>query len=211
MLKRIRISVALIAAVLALTLGNARATDVSLSMTPPAGSLATPAVACPATASNLGVNGVYTITSRTCAQTLLSIGWGIVGNSHSWMAGSSSATVSNSAAAYIPFSGTGTSQASNEGDVSTTAATVGVLSNLHCVLTTAGGTVTVAGGTSYVMALRQNLTTVAPTCTILAAASSCSDNTDRVLTAVGDQLDYIDTPSGTPTALVVKCSMQVSN
>lgn len=122
--------------------------------------------------------------------------------------GSSNAVVSNSTANFIPFDGVAAPQATNEGDVSTIVPAAATLKNLKCVLTSAAGTVTVAGGTSYVIALDKNLSASAATCTILAAASSCTDTTDTVSVAIGDQLDYLVTPSGTPTALVVKCSME---
>ncbi len=201
--------VALMVALVALSIG--RASALSISMTPPAGTTSFPTVACPALSGNTGTNGVYTITDLQCARSLIASGWGVIGNSHSWLSGGSAAVVSNSAAAYTPISGTATSQASNEGDVAITAPTVGTLSNFECVLTDATGTVTVAGGTSYVLALRKNLATSALTCTILAAASSCKDTTHQVVTAIGDTLDVIDTPSGTPTALVVHCGVQVGS
>lgn len=126
----------------------------------------------------------------------------------SWHAGSSNAVVSNSAANFIPFDGVAAPQATNEGDVTTIAADAATIKNLKCVLTDATGTVTVAGGTNYVIALDKNLTASALTCTIATAASSCADTTHTVTVAVGDQLDYLVTPSGTPTALVVKCASE---
>lgn len=127
----------------------------------------------------------------------------------SGMMGSANATLSASAAQYFPFSGPGAPESSNEGHVSTIAPWIATLKNMKCVLTDGTGTVTVAGGTNYVMALRQNLSTTAMTCTIGTAASACTDTTHTITTAIGDQLDYIATPSGTPTALVGKCSVEV--
>ena len=135
-------------------------------------------------------------------------------SARSWLAGASNAVVSNAAANFFPASGTGTAVVStSEGQVSVLAPTVSRLSNLKCTLTNAAGVATVAGGTNYVMALRQNIASSALTCTIAAAASTCSDNTaaHNVTTAVGDQLDFIDTPTGTPTALVVHCSVEVDS
>jgi hypothetical protein len=132
----------------------------------------------------------------------------VAGFYRSFHSGSSNAVVSNSAANFIPFDGVAAAQATNEGDVSTIVSAAATLKNLKCVLTSATGTVTVAGGTSYVIALDKNLSASAATCTILAAASSCTDTTDSVSVAIGDQVDYLVTPSGTPTALVVKCSME---
>jgi hypothetical protein len=131
-------------------------------------------------------------------------------NGRSWMAGSANTVVSNAAANFFPASGTGAPVASaTEGDVSTLATGVATLKNMKCTLTLPTGVATVAGGTNYVVALRQNIVTSALTCTIAAAASTCTDTTHTVTTAIGDQLDYIDTPTGVPTALVVKCSVEV--
>jgi hypothetical protein len=76
---------------------------------------------------------------------------------------------------------------------------------------TSGGVVTVAGGTSYVIAVQKNASVTSETCTIATAASSCSDTTpgDAVSVAANDALFYVATPSGTPTALEAKCSVEV--
>lgn len=134
------------------------------------------------------------------------------GTFRSWHSGSSNAVVSNSVANFIPFDGVAAAQATNEGDVSTVVSNVATVKNMKCVLTTAAGVVTVAGGTSYVIALDQNLVASAETCTILAGASSCTDTNPAhaITTAIGDQLDYLVTPSGTPTALVVKCAAETT-
>lgn len=134
------------------------------------------------------------------------------GTFRSWAGGATAAVVSNSAANFFPFLGTETAVAStSEGTMATLAPTVATIKNLTCVLTTIAGVVTVAGGTNYVIALRQNIASSTLTCTIAAAASSCTDVAvaDKVTTAINDQLDYIITPSGTPTALVPHCSVEV--
>ena len=134
-------------------------------------------------------------------------GQGVVG----YMAGSSNAVVSNASANFFPAMGTGTAVAStSEGDVSTLSPIATTAANLKCTLTTIAGVATVAGGTNYVLALRQNIASSALTCTITAAISTCTDTTHTVAIAIGDQLDFIDTPTGTPTALVVKCSVTTS-
>lgn len=153
---------------------------------------------------------VCSVGTRLTVGAAASSSSGAGGTFRSWSTGASAAVVSNSVANVFPFTGVGTAVATtSEGLVSQVAPTVATLKNLTCVLTTAGGVVTVAGGTSYVVALRQQLATSAMTCTILAAASSCTDTTHSITTAINDQLDFIDTPAGTPTALVVKCSLEI--
>lgn len=125
-----------------------------------------------------------------------------------FMAGSSSAVVSASTAGFIPAVGTGAQQATNEGDVTTTVPIACVAHNLRCDTTGVTGTTTVAGGTNYVFALDQNLVAGALTCTEGAAVKFCTDTTHYVPLAIGDQVDILVTPSGTPTALVVKCSFE---
>ena len=132
---------------------------------------------------------------------------------HSWMGGSSNAVVSASTANFFPANGTGAPVVStSEGDVAMLAPTVAVLSNLTCVSTTIAGVATVAGGTAYTIALRQNIASSTLTCAITAAISTCADTNSahNVTTAIGDQLDFIVTPTGTPTAEVVKCSVEVT-
>lgn len=145
-------------------------------------------------------------TANTIDQT------GATGNSASsrtFHMGTSNAVVSNSVANFIALDGASTAvAAAAEGDVIENSVGVSTIKNLTCQLTTAGGVVTVAGGTSYVLALRQNQATSTLTCTILAGASACTDVTHVITTAAQDQLDFIDTPSGTPTALVVHCSIE---
>ncbi len=150
--------------------------------------------------------GTPTLTLPTANGTFVTnASTGVYRSNHS---GSSNAVVSNSAANFIPFDGVAAPQATNEGDVSTIVADVEIVKNLKCVLTTAAGVVTAAGGTNYVVALDQNLSASIVTCTIATAATSCTDTTHTITTAIGDQLDYLVTPSGTPTALVVKCSAE---
>lgn len=134
-----------------------------------------------------------------------------LGAGRSWLTGGESATNSTSVADSFPLSGNASpsTTSSAEGSAVLTANSVATLKNLHCVLMTAAGVVTVAGGTNYVIAVNQNLAASALTCTIAAAASSCSDNTHTVTTAIGDQLDFTATPSGTPTALEAKCSVEM--
>lgn len=163
-----------------------------------------------ATGSVLTSGGVNTVPAySTVPAAALSAQSSVANFYRSYHAGSSNAVVSNSAANFIPFDGVAAAQATNEGDVSTIAANVATVKNLKCVLTTAAGVVTVAGGTSYVIALDQNLVAGALTCTIATAASACADTSHIVTLAIGDQLDYLVTPSGTPTALVVKCAAEV--
>lgn len=130
------------------------------------------------------------------------------------LTGSANATVSTSVANVFPISGNGTPVATtSEGTVSNSVPFAGVLSNLSCFLTTAGGVVTVAGGTKYTVAVRQNLSTGTLTCDITTAISSCQDTTagHNITFAANDQLDFIATPSGTPTALIPHCSVQVTS
>lgn len=124
--------------------------------------------------------------------------------------GAANAVVSNSVANVFPISGVGTAVATtSEGTVSIISPVVATARNLKCTLTNAAGTATVAGGTNYVLALRQNLASSASTCTITAAISTCADNTHSIPIAIGDQLDVIDTPTGTPTALIPHCSVEL--
>lgn len=134
------------------------------------------------------------------------------------LGGTSNAVVSNAVANFISVQGSSTAAAAAaEGDVMTAAPLSGHVRNLFCVLTTAAGVPTVAGGTNYVLALRDGPggpggntpATTALTCTIGATAASCFDNTDDVYVKQGDVLDFIATPSGTPTALVVHCSAEM--
>lgn len=143
---------------------------------------------------------------------LVSTAAGSVRTTHS---GSSNAVVSNAVANFIAIDGASVAvAAAAEGDVSEIMPAGIVFKNLQCALYTAAGVLTVAGGTNYVLAVRQNIATpgASPTCTIAAAASSCTDNygtTGHALTTAAlDQIDIIDTPTGTPTALVVKCSLE---
>ena len=128
----------------------------------------------------------------------------------SMISGSATTTVSNSAANVFPAYGVGAPVATtSEGTVTQGSPFAGTLSNLECYLTNAAGTKTVAGGTSYVLALRQNLASSTLTCSITAAITNCQDTTHSVALAVGDQLSFIDTPSGTPTALIPHCSARL--
>lgn len=189
-----------------------RASAFSLSMAPPAGTVPGPTVQCPALANNAGVNGWYTITDQQCALSLINQGWAVNGSSFFWLSGNANAVVSNTAANYFPAQGADTAVASTaEAGVAEIAHGPATLSKLYCNLTTAAGVVTVAGGTNYVVVLRKNEASTALTCTIGAAASSCSDTTDEVTTAQGDQLDFGITPSGTPTALVPHCVVKAEN
>jgi hypothetical protein len=123
------------------------------------------------------------------------------------VSGAEGAVNSTSVADYFPFNGVFTpAAAAAEGNELQTASIGGTVSNLNCWLTVAGGTKTVAGGTSYVIAFRDNQSDTTLTCTILAAASGCTDTTHSVTVAAGDQLDFGSTPSGTPTALEAHCS-----
>lgn len=139
-----------------------------------------------------------------------------VGSNRSWKTGTSNAVVSNAVANFIALDGSSVAQpAATEGDVSVIVPAGLVFRNLTCALYTAAGVLTVAGGTNYVLAVRQNIATPAttPTCTIATAASSCQDlyatTGHSITSALLDQIDFIDTPSGTPTALVVKCTVEV--
>jgi hypothetical protein len=128
-----------------------------------------------------------------------------------WLGGSN-ATLSTSAATFFAVSGFSPAASSGTiGNIQTISSGSYVVANLHCVLMTTGGTVTVAGGTNYVLALQKNNVSTSETCTIGAAASSCSDTTagDAVSIAANDILNYIGTPSGTPTALEAKCAVEV--
>lgn len=159
-----------------------------------------------------GANGSQTLDFGVTTASVFTLTGGILaapqGSYKSYQSGSTTATVSNSAANFFPFAGVATAQATNEGAVSSTIPNIATIKNLKCVLTVANGTVTVAGGTNYVIALDQNLVAGTLTCTIASGASSCTDTTHTVTTAIGDQLDYLITPSGTPTALIPHCSAE---
>ncbi len=192
---------------------NPAVTSIATGTSPPTCTAGTGGVLCAkegtASTAAASVDELYADSTAHTWKTLLNNG-SAVNLVRSGMFGSSNAVVSNSAANFFPANGTGAPVASTlEGDVSTLAPWIATIQNLKCVLTTIAGVVTVAGGTNYVMALRQNIASSAITCTIATAASSCVDTTHSITTAVGDQLDYIDTPTGTPTALVVKCSVEV--
>lgn len=123
--------------------------------------------------------------------------------------GSTNAVVSNSVASYFPLDGSGTGDvAATIGDASTIWPVVTV-KNLHCATYTAGGVLTVAGGTAYTFAVAHNGSASAVTCAETAAISSCQDVTNSITTSALDQLEFIVTPTGTPTALVPKCSVEV--
>jgi hypothetical protein len=127
----------------------------------------------------------------------------------SMLSGEANAVVSNSVANVFPAFGSGVAVATtSEGTVDSAMPIAGTLSNLECYLTNAAGTKTVAGGTSYVVALRQNLGTSALTCSITTAITNCTDTNQahNVTVSIGDQIDFIDTPSGTPTALIPHCA-----
>jgi hypothetical protein len=128
-----------------------------------------------------------------------------------WLGGSN-ATLSNSGVTYFSINGLSpAASAGTFGNIQTISSGSYVIANLHCVLMTSGGVVTVAGGTSYVIAVQKNASVTSETCTIATAASSCSDTTpgDAVSVAANDALFYVATPSGTPTALEAKCSVEV--
>jgi len=133
----------------------------------------------------------------------------ITGLVRSGMFGSSNALVSNSTSEFFPISGIGLATITLEGDVSVPVPWVATIKNLKCLSTNTAGTLSAPGGTSYVLTLRQNLASSALTCPITAAITSCTDTTHSITTAIGDQLDIIDAPSGTPSALVLKCSVEV--
>lgn len=79
---------------------------------------------------------------------------------------------------------------------------------LRCVTTNAAGTLTAAGGTSIQFGLDDNTVLGALTCTELTAATVCTDLTHAVTTANADMLDFTMIPTGTPTQLVTKCTME---
>ena len=152
-------------------------------------------------------SGAVTVTNPADFTDLSNAGWETNRQYHS---GSTNAVVSNSVLSYFPLDGSGTGDvAATIGDASTLAPGITTIKNLSCALYTAGGVLTVAGGTSYVLALAQNGTATALTCTITAAISSCTDTGHAVTTAALDQLEFIDTPNGSPTALVPKCTVEV--
>ena len=127
----------------------------------------------------------------------------------SYAAGSTNAVVSNSVESYFPIFGSGTGDvAATIGDASVIMPGVVSIHNLSCATYTILGALTVAGGTSYTFALNKNGTDSALTCVETAALSSCTDTTHTVTTAALDQIEFSDTPSGSPTALVVKCTAQ---
>lgn len=146
------------------------------------------------------VNGFYTWNPTSKA---------FLGASRDLWAGGGAAVNSTSVANYYPVNGVGTPAASAaEGNAQLDISAPTVVRNLKCQLETAGGTVTVAGGTSYVIAVRKNAADTAVTCTIGAAASGCTDVTDSVSFANNDLIDFGATPNGTPTALIPKCTME---
>lgn len=185
-------------------------TFASLPSTPPTGTrcFITNAAAC--------IDGVAVTTTGTAACPLVYNGanWLPEGPTtvEHWWSGLANTTVSNSAANVFPAMGSGTPVATtSEGTVANIVPNVATVKNLSCYLTTAAGTKTVAGGTNYVVAVRQNLASGALTCTIGAAASQCTDSNaaHNLTTAAQDQLDFIITPSGTPTALIPHCAVEL--
>jgi hypothetical protein len=128
-----------------------------------------------------------------------------------WLGGTN-ATLSNSATSYFLVNGLSpAASVATNGNVMTISSGSYIVANLHCVLMASNGTVTAAGGTSYVLTLNKNASTTAQTCTITTAQSTCSDTTagDAVSIAANDILYYTAVPSGTPTALEAKCSVEV--
>lgn len=127
---------------------------------------------------------------------------------HLALVGGANATVSNSAANVFPISGVGAPVATtSEGTVMVAApGSVSSATGMACYLTDASGALTVAGGTNYVMAMRQGGATSTVTCTIGAAANHCFGGPFSV-GLTGGMLDMIDTPSGTPTALIPHCAI----
>jgi hypothetical protein len=158
-----------------------------------------------------GVTGSPTLDVTNFTGTLPALN-GAALTSQKWIwLGGSNATMSTSAATFFTISGLSPAASSGTiGNVQETAGGVYSISNLNCTLMTSGGTITVAGGTNYVLAVQKNNSSQTLTCTIAAAASSCSDVTHSFTTAANDILNYVGTPSGTPTALEAKCSVQVN-
>jgi hypothetical protein len=158
-----------------------------------------------------GVTGSPTLDVSNFTGTLPALN-GAALTSQKWVwLGGSNATLSNSAATFFTINGLSPAASSGTiGNVQETAGAVYSISNLNCTLMTSGGTITVAGGTNYVLAVQKNNSSQTLTCTIAAAASSCSDVTHSFTTAANDILNYVGTPSGTPTALEAKCSVQVN-
>ncbi len=125
-----------------------------------------------------------------------------------WLGGSN-ATLSTSVASFFAVSGFSPAASSaTVGNVQSISSGAYTAQNLRCVFMGSNGTVTVVGGTSYVVALQVNNSSSALTCTATAAQSSCSDSTHTVSISANDILNYTATPSGTPTALEAKCSME---
>lgn len=141
------------------------------------------------------------------------------GEHRQYLVSETNAVVSASAVNY--FAPVGQSAPAAVGSVGATMGSTigpGHVRNMYCWLSTVTGVPTVAGGTSYVIALiQQSLsagTVQAPTaltCTIGATAVACSDVVDDIYLNPGDAIAYSVTPSGTPTTLVVHCTSELDN
>lgn len=158
--------------------------------------------------ATVDTNSVQTLTNKTLTSPVINGATYSAGTMRMGWAGSTTAAVSNSAANYFPANGVAGAQASNKGDVSSVVPWVATAKNLKCILTDAAGVLQVSGGTNYVVALQVNNQDSTLTCT-MAGASSCADTSHTVTLAIGDQLLFGITPTGTPTALIPHCAFEL--
>lgn len=120
------------------------------------------------------------------------------------------ATNSTSVADYWPLQGVFTPQAVANLGLAETQVPVVTYHNLFCTSVNAGGTATVPGtSANYTIAVDDvTQTNVTVTCQITAAITACSDTTHSFTTTANDLVAMIATPSGTPTALAIKCTLE---
>lgn len=131
------------------------------------------------------------------------------------LAGSTNAVVSTSVETFFQVYGSGTGfVAATVGDSTVVVNKAAVIKNLNCGTYTILGAAVAAGGTSIVFALGTGAPGVAPTdsaltCTEATAATTCSDTTHVIQLAALSNIYFSGTPSGTPTASVLKCSADI--
>jgi hypothetical protein len=132
------------------------------------------------------------------------------GANHTILAGGGDAVLNTTVNNFIPMVGVHVPVIStSEGTVAVPMAMVGHLHDLYCQTVTIAGVLTAAGGTSVKMVVDQNEVNTTLTCTETASLTHCSDTTHDVLIAVGDQISVEDIPTGTPTATVVQCTVEL--
>lgn len=160
---------------------------------------------------NGSVATTFTYTPNTVDATAL-----ISGASNGVLAGSTNAVVSTSVETFFPVYGSGTGDvAATVGDATVQNNRPATIRNLHCGTYTILGAAVAAGGTNIVFALGTGAPGVAPTdstltCTETTAQTTCSDTTHVISLAALSNMYFSGTPTGTPTASVLKCSADIS-